>query len=334
MSTKKMTMKKKPAAMAPRTSGSTVARCAECPPPAPLLIQPDPTSIFILFEGPWVIDQLSQGVLRATTFYNLPMPNMCHVCQVGFGDSEGNLANPIGIGQPPLTLNGGEKWCITTPIPLLSQWKQLSDVFDVPFNRETNNDVFVYVKNPDQTRCVNPHPGEDRVVIFPTPDNVYLAGRLNTGTVNATTLSTLEYDPNGAQQPMPHVTTICEYTKQSGGNLTLTLGGAAMVPIAEGKHFIFRMLHKGPQMSDADEAAHIQAAFAALWSRVDPIASSLSLADIQDASHTRGSYTAGFGEVELGLADPPKPAHHGGMHPDDETPDNCGGGGFVLSQGS
>lgn len=298
--------------------------------------QPERTSIFILFEGPWIIYQLGLGVLRAVTFKNLPKGSMGakHICQVGFGHSSGNLDSPIGLKQPTLTLNGGERWFITAPTPMLSQLNELADICDVPFNKTQDNDTFVYLRRQSNNITVNPQ-SHDRIVTLPTPDNVYFAGYLNSGKVSDPG-GVLALDPNGKKDPRPHVTVIFEYTQQSATTLTLSLGGAAIVPIKQGKHLIFRMLHledvcdqdedeMDEPMSPAEDADHIQNAFAALWSRFvpnDPKVS-LTLSGVENTDTSTGKHTAGFGRSELGLK-PPKELLS-------DTPDDCGGGGIVLS---
>jgi hypothetical protein len=318
MAAKKMKMPAKAMKMpakAPKTKTKSIA----------LPTQPNPTSIFVLFEGPWIIDQLSQGVLRATTFKNLPVSKemgMEHNCVVGFGDSAGNLTSPIGTGQPDLMLPGGATWCITTPVPLISQQKQIADLFDVPFNKPAYSNVFVYAPNEDKSMCVTPCAGEDRVVLFPTPDNVYMAGPLLSGTVNDAEPSVLKYDPNG-KSVMPFVTAIFEYTKQSGADLTLTMGGSAEVPLTEGKHLVFRMVHHDDGMTERQNRDHIADSFEALWSRVG-MTGSPSLSGITAVGAVTGNNIAGFSDYELGLKRP-------GTATRNYTPADCGGGNVIIS---
>jgi hypothetical protein len=301
--------------------------------------RPNPTSVFVLFEGPWLIHHPAAGKLCAITFGDLVVcgVEVPHQCSVGFGNATGQIVNPAGKSAPDLLLMPGDPCLVKESGKFRSARKALSEVFDVPLNRPKYNDVFVYLQ--DETSFpVRPDKKKDRIVTLPIPDNVYVAGRLLSGRMEASNKGMLRPDPKGVQLPMPHVTTICEYTADSKPNLELLIAGENPIEIPPGKHLIFRMMHKSEtkqsqsmkamKMSNAQEAAHIEAAFATLWTRVKPTdaSASLALTKVQHPMFRIGHYTADFGPRELGFK---KPKGGGGF---DRiiTPADCGGTTFVV----
>jgi len=301
---------------------------------------PDPTSIFVMFEGPWIIDQFKTGTLRATSFDKTinegATGTASHLCAVGFSESNGNLVYPAGsTTASTLTLPAPGNWVISPKSALQSQTNTLVELFDAQFN-DPNNNVFAYIRKQNMT--VNPW-ANDRTVLFPTPDKVYVGGRLVPGllsgaqgvagiTDNSSVLAT-----SGSDSPMPYVTVIFEYKGPNPTSLSLSTG-STNISLVSGQHFIFRMRHQHANLpTPSEDAQHIEDAFATLLQRVGGTGNkSLPTLNVANGNYVENSYPDNFTDAEMGLGMAPMSRLHprSGRKPFYDTYSNCCGGGIVL----
>ena len=299
--------------------------------PAPKCPSATPTSnsIFVLFQGPWIIDQPDPNVatLRATTVGHLEAPwSSIHHCPVGLGNicssslgnfSDATLENPMAL---PLDLGPGEQWSIV-PVSYSPPASNITKLFDGPYAA----DHFAYIKGSNMT--VTQH-SDDRTVTLPMPDAAYVGGYLNLCTVSGSTIA-----PLGSAQPAsnyPYAVVIFEYQTKSGKVPALTLNPSGRSPInlsgtTANTHLVFRMIHSD-QMTDRQ---HVHAAHESLRRRIGNWAGDGAILDLTLAvapkgaiTSTPGSNTANFDALEMGLT----PSNDRGG----TTYGDCCGGGIVL----
>jgi hypothetical protein len=289
---------------------------------------PTASSLFVLFEGPWIFDQpdTTSPNLRATTFGHLDAAwSASHHCPVGLGTPGSSNLNNIPDSSNsqlalPLELSPGERWSIAA-VPGYSPTKKLlTDVFDPPYK----NDTFVYIKKSKMT--VSPH-DDDRVVTLPMPDAAYIGAYLEAVTVTSAYLAN-----GGTPTSNPYFAVILEYQNiVTPPALTLSPSGRTPIGLTAGKHLVFRMIH-GDNMTPGQ---HVRAAHETLRRRIgswDPhtgdgteldLTTQFSGDGTKDFKVTPGKNTAGFYAAEMGIG--PMEQGKGGTGYGD-----CCGGGCVL----
>jgi hypothetical protein len=289
---------------------------------------PTSNSIFVLFQGPWIIDQPDLNVLRATTVGHLEAPwSSIHHCPVGLGNicsssldnfTDSTRGNHMAL---PLDLGPGEQWPITQSVSYIPPPGSITQLFDGPYAA----DPFVYIKGSNMTVMQQ---SDDRTVTLPMPDAAYVGGYLNSCTVSGSTIA-----PSGSAQPTsnyPYTVVIFEYRTKSGNAPALTLNPGGRPPIllsggTPNTHLVFRMIHSD-QMTDRQ---HVHAAHESLRRRIRNWAGDSAMLDLTLSidpkaviTSTPGKYTANFDPYEMGLA--PSTSKAGTSYGD------CCGGGIVL----
>jgi hypothetical protein len=271
---------------------------------------PSPKSIFVIFEGPWLIyqsDPIDKTLIALSAGITMPM----HSCGVQTWHQGEQLSE--------IPFFAGAAWNISA-----SHYNPATDfktLFSDPYGRGRSGDKFVWVTGTGRdaagTPMVTGQPG-DRTVVLPLPSRAYVGGLLKTAKASGTSPGILKDD--GVQ---PHVVTIFEYVPQDQVNkveVSLKMGDPgrtiAFMPDA---HMVFRMSHSN---SCGDEVKHVQETFQFLTSHISIGQSSIQL-DIQDTSYRSGSNTDGIGEAEMGL----KFTHDCSRQ---DTFANCAGGGMIV----
>jgi hypothetical protein len=258
---------------------------------------PTEKSNFVLFEGPWLFDQPTTGMLRATTFGQLGTDpsDETHRCEVGLGAASSSvLINPLDPAEEPLLLPINSNWTIA-----VSSYRPAADfltVFGTPFGR----DPFVWIRNQDPK--VKQRTG-DRSVCLPLPTTIHVGGRLE----NAIVTDSSGLLAESATPPQPYVTTILEYAQQTGAIefllATKTTEGTIQLPMMS--HLIFRMEHKADASVNASktDVDQIRVAFMELASRITttPPAKPIELSALKDSSCDVGKNIDGFEQSEMGI---------------------------------
>jgi hypothetical protein len=268
---------------------------------------PTPNSIFVLFQGPWIIDQPdpSASTLRATTIGRLDaLWPAIHHCPVGLGNicssSLGNFSDGNSMALP-LELGLGELWSIVPSGSYTPPSTSITTLFDSPYNAK---DPFVYIKDSNMT--VTPH-SHDRTVTLPIPDAAYVGGFLGKCKVSGDTIAV----QSGGTQPAynnPYAVHIFEYQTKSGTPPALTLNPEGRAPInlsgsTPNTHLVFRMIHSD-QMTTRQ---HVRAAHDSLRRRIRNSAGDGAMLDLKlafdpgEITATQGSNTAYFDPLEMGL---------------------------------
>jgi hypothetical protein len=274
---------------------------------------PISSSIFVLFEGPWIFDQpdIKSPTLRVTTFGHLDKPwSANHHCPVGLGTSgSSDLANiPFPTDLKPISLpmefDAGEQWSITAATAETGYSPKqtlLTTIFDIPYK----GDAFVYIKGSNM--AVSPH-SKDRVVTLPMPDAAYAGAYLQNVNITGTNIA------SGATAiSNPYVTVILEYqNKGTPPALILSPSGRPKTGLTAGQHLVFRMIHNDIMTS----AQHLHAAHETLMRRIgswdsengDGTGLDLTLKILPGSGGgtsgfmaTPGSNRAGFDPLEMGL---------------------------------
>jgi hypothetical protein len=277
-----------------------VARCAA----------PCSSSIFVLFEGPWIISQPNGNTgLQATTFGKLDgMASSTHSCPVGMGSPGsydlGTFTDTSGM-KLPLELGAGETWAITVDPKYSRTPTQMTTLFDVPYMQ----DPFVYAKGAKGATVIDPN-HDNRTVNLPIPDAVYVGGSLAKSTVGDPNkvLAPIGGNPPPAQM---YAVVILEYqtTNTTPPNpLVLTPQGRVPIDLVAGNHVVFRMTHE-----DAMTAiTHVTLALETLTNRIiyaDPLNGTIPLQLTLTGSVTQyagpGNNPDGFDLKEMGLMTPP-----------------------------
>jgi len=251
---------------------------------------PNPDSVFVAFEGPWIIDaQAGEGKVRATTLGALS--NDIHFCEAGLVDTETHrLRHPSDASLPPLVLKSGAAWTVQAGTGKTATRNALA-VFDDAFAREP----FVYIR--DKGMKLNPR-AEDRLVTLPVPDRVYASQPLSHSTV-VDPEHLVEYTAASPNPPQPHQIVVFEYR-----NAPLSLlPGTDSLPLTAGQRLVFRVEHSPDTVA---ESVHIQNAFTSLAARVGAgsrtLPLSLKVSDDANPYHA-ATYQPGQARLELVVVD-------------------------------
>ena len=269
---------------------------------------PSPHSIYVLFEGPWLIFESGPGypTLTAVTLGDAldnASREFLHTCAVQTWHRDRQLSET----QLPV----GEQWTIWA-----RNYKQpdtCGDVFDTAYKGQN----FAWIP----TGCTSEVHVGDRSVVLPLPTCIHAAGILKNAQATGDIL-----EGHGAR---PHVVTILEYAPdpKDGSKLSLSLHKGSCYEDYEfspGAHLIFRLRHRG----NVDELQHVSDAFEYLKGHLSE-ASSINFEICTDTSYDPGD-SSGFTDAELGLG-MSRQMEPRGLHND--TFANCCGGGIVLGGG-
>lgn len=270
--------------------------------------QPAPTSIFVIFAGPWLIFESEPGgpTLTALTIgatLDDAANDFVHSCAMQTWFCQTQLSET--------SLPANDQWSATAHDYDNSQ--KFSAVMAAAFG----NQKVAWIPKGCDSAC---RPG-DRSVVVPVPTNMYFAGILCNATVSGP--GVLKQD-----NVRPHVVTILEYAslKGSAPSLTLTRGlSGQTVTFSPGAHLLFRMQHTGDGPS---ELQHVQDAFGHLQRRMS-MGGSLKYSIHTDTSYDLGS-DDGFQELELRLDPVFGP---GGVHHHSSKYANCCGTGILSGGG-
>jgi hypothetical protein len=246
--------------------------------------KPKSTSIYVLFEGPWLFYPTGNDMTALAAGESIP-PYM-HDCLYGLG-----TPNSKNIKDPKIFDNGKT---FAANVTNATRANSFTEAFQVPF--ATN--PFLWITG--QAPYVTPR-AYDRVVTLPLPSNIYVAGKLKTAVVTQGTQS-LKPPTTGLAAVRPYVVTILEYAPSGAAHVGLTLTDSATPRIfTPNDHLIFRLMHKsvGPG-TPADDAKHVKDAFDDLIARVTTTGTPLQIAPT-DSSCDVGTDTGGFDQDELGL---------------------------------
>lgn len=263
---------------------------------------PDPSAIYLLFEGPWLFTNsgVANGQMTVTSVFN-PMHD--HI--VGKWGRTGIL-NPI-------SMNSSERWSGSLANPPATPNSFMKVVGD-GFTNRPNPAVFLKgIKLvPDPT---------DISITLPVPDEVLLGGRFTNGSIK---------DASGTSLNQTiYTTTILKYKPAAGKPLNLNIGKQAATPIAAvaSDHVVFRLRHHGC-FDIPTEIKHIQDAFHDLQLRIGNGVPSLQLL-LNGREFEGGSLPDGLADDELGIGDrgnPPTPCP--AVAPRSGGWSNCAGGGM------
>lgn len=269
---------------------------------------PAPSSIFVLFAGPWLVSESAPGLPTLTALTVGPTlddaaHNFVHSCAVQTWACQTKLSETI--------------------LPCNEQWSAVASGYD-----DSQPFAAVMVKAFDaQTTAWIPagctsacQPG-DRSVVVPVPTSIYFAGILKNATVSGSGI----LKQNDVH---PHVVTILEYASVQGSapTLTLTKGASGQtVTFSPGAHLLFLMRHTGQAQ---DELQHVRDAFGHLQRRMSR-GDDLTYTIATDTSYTLGA-NDGFLPIEMGLDPSLAP---GAVHPRSSTFANCCGSGLILGGG-
>jgi hypothetical protein len=302
------------------------------------LTSPDPNSIYLLFEGPWLFSNVpgsngkeTPGVMQATAILDE------HILLAGRWNGT-QIADDNG-NQPPLSPKAGEKW--TGTLADMSAPAQLfTDVVGAGFGENSQSPA------PYMTGfTVNPVLSTDIAIKLPVPNYVMVGGLLNQSNIAL----------SGVSKYRLYASTIFKYTANNGTLpiLTLTNGTASFELRAANdsdskpqkkQHFIFG-LHPTTCMTPTEESAHVTKVFGWILSRLSPAPSNVQYAisgtkfDDPDPSTVDG-----ISNVELGLGSRTAPcpteavANHKMKMKDDGIQEwiqdvgysNCAGGGLGV----
>jgi hypothetical protein len=272
---------------------------------------PSPKSIFVIFEGPWLIyqsDRPGKPLIAISAGTTMPM----HSC----GFQTWNDAKQVSETAFP----AGVEWNISA----LSYNPPTSfeKVFSDSYGRYRGGDKFVWVTGTGREGAGPPvvtgQPG-DRTVVLPLPSHVYVGGFLTTAKVSGSSSGILKDDGVEVQ---PHVVTIFEYAApvHKTVSVSLKMGDLGQTTtFMPNAHLVFRMRHSD---SCGDEVKHVKEVFKFLTSHISLGQSSI-LFDLSDTSYRHGSNTDGIGDDEMGL----KFTHDCSKQ---DTFANCAGGGMIV----
>jgi hypothetical protein len=281
--------------------------------------KPSPTSIFVLFEGPWLIfPSRDDGWLTAVTIGTAlddDVAGFKHSCAVETWFCNTRLSET--------ELPAGHQWTMTGAG--FDDANSFGDVMTKAFDGCKNNGAWISKQSPIAT-C---HPG-DRSVVLPVPTHIHIAGFLKNATVDGDGY----LEKSGVN---PHIVTILEYVPT--GNplhtfLSLVRSNSCEgYKFTSGAHLIFRLQHSG----EMDEVTHIKAAFAHLQGHVSSGSHiAFNMKSGSDTGYLTGD-NYGFTPLEMGLD--PKHCEH---VPVDKLPNdcprqnnfaNCCGGGIIVGDG-
>ena len=310
---------------------------------------PDPNSIFVLFEGPWIIHQpdSSMKTIKASTFGHLdePWPSQfgsVHSCPVGLGTcGEYSLSNPQDGNsmQLPLELGVGGKWSVIAPGDSPGSTggystapKSLAGLFGGLYGEFSNKlDPFVYITNSGMA-VAQDH--DDRTVTLPTPARVWIGGALTKYSVTGSNLTPASSSTKPPSRVTPYFVVFLEYQTDGNGNapdLRLNPTGHAAIKLQGGNsrktHLIFRMTHSDTMQLDQ----HVHAAHNSLRRRIgnwggDGTGLDLTLtSSTTPLPTTQGNNFDGFDVQEMGMmGSMPKGERAGPGYAD------CCGGGIIL----
>jgi hypothetical protein len=270
---------------------------------------PSPQSIFVIFEGPWLIYQ-SDRVGNPLIAVSAGTTMSTHSCGFQTWHDAKQLSE--------IAFPGGVEWNISAfdYDPSTSFDKAFSD----SYGRSRGGDKFVWVTGTGKSGAGGPvvtGQSGDRTVVLPLPSHVYVGGFLKTAKVSGSSAGVLKDD--GVQ---PHVVTIFEYAPTVGKTVAVSLkmeDSGQIVTFMPDAHLVFRMKHCG---DCKDELQHVKDIFAFLTSHISLGQSSIQF-DISDTSYRSGSNTDGIGDLEMGL----KFTHDCSRQ---DTFANCAGGGMIV----
>lgn len=274
------------------------------------------SSIFVLFEGPWLIYQSdpSNKLLTALTV-GKSMP--IHLCDVQrYRDCAVKPLSGLPSNLPEAT-----SWTLNPANS--SSAKDFTTAFANPFAY----DQFPWVSKAsliDPHSPVIPNP-DDRSVTLPLPTGIYVGGLLLYAQVKESVSGLLE-----ANNVPPHIVTIFEYAPLTGStspvSMSLNTGDPTKpVQFTAGDHLVFRMRHS-QCFTTPVELKHVQATFQNLVSHFKSRQSPLSLDINTDTDYRAGEHIAGIAESEMGL----KHAKPIARCPLQDTYANCAGGGIIV----
>ena len=247
--------------------------------------KPKATSIYVLFEGPWLFYPTGNEMTALAAGESIP-PYM-HDCLYGLG-----TPNNKNIKDPKIFDNGKT---FAANVTNAARANSFTEAFQVPFA----TDPFLWITG--QAPYVTPRT-YDRVVTLPLPSKIYVAGKLKTAAVTQGTQSLKPPATGPLADIRPYVVTILEYAPSGPAHVGLTLTDSATPRIfTPNDHLIFRLMHKsmGPG-TPADDAKHVKDAFDDLIARVTTTGTPLQIAPT-DSSCDIGTDTGGFDQDELGL---------------------------------
>ena len=247
--------------------------------------KPRPTSIYVLFEGPWLFYPTGNDMTALSAGESIP-PYM-HNCLYGLcTPNDKHLKNP-------LTFDNGQTFTLLASNA--ARAASFNDAFQTPFASEP----FLWIQG--QSPYVTPR-AFDRIVTLPLPSRIYVAGKLKTAVVTAGTQN-LKPPTSGLSQVRPYVVTILEYAPTGTSPVSLTLNTAQQAPrtFTPNDRLTFRLIHQmtGP-ITPAEDAKHVKDAFDDLMSRVTAPGAAVQIAPTDSACDV-GTDTDGFDQDEMGI---------------------------------
>lgn len=234
-------------------------------------------SIFVLFEGPWLISHTAKqhGITALT------VEDTQHTVASGKWDDKSKSMVTANLLDPGTS-------CAITGSNLAT-----APPFGELFNNACASHKIAWISRVPHTL----HPtGAQRRIDLPMPNRVYVAGFLVNTKVSNKSQPVLD-----TNDVVPHVTTVLEYERAAQGapGMSLAIAGKPAQTLGAGDHMIFRTLLGDPTCPDN---THVQHAFNFLADRVQagttpgPIQIACQTTDYQT-----GSCAPTFSDNELGL---------------------------------
>jgi hypothetical protein len=322
----KSTKSTKPANMPPMKTTMPKPGTLSSMSAAPAKVGPNPFSILVFLEGPWLITHKGGGPASEDRITAYGLGDM-HRCELGFWNSQAQLdqkapipmINPLDPSMEALFLLPNGQIDVRIDHPRTPPTSFI-DLFDVPCHERMQ--PFVYIR--DNQYTVTPLDG-DRTITLDMPDHIWVGGQLVQSVVN---------DPGSvcdmtAGAPNLHVGVILEYQPSQGARrLLANSNGGTSFEVLPAQHLIARLV---PVVMDPplSEREHIALAFKKTFSRLNlPAGQELTVSlppGQRPLSVQAGNYVGNINDRELGTVE-----LHDRGNKYVGNPESCNGSGGVV----